>query len=157
LSISGVTLSASGPIAIGSLATGNGGHDIVAVASAALPELTSVHIHVQGISDLAGNRSPAFSSRFETGSSVDTTPPKLVSRTPQYGETVGIGATVDALFSEPMDPASLTSASFRLTDDRNADVAATIRVSPDGRLASIVPGAPLGVGRSYCYTLDGSV
>jgi hypothetical protein len=69
-----------------------------------------------GARDLAGN---AIASNrvwsFTTGAVPDTTPPKVTSTAPLGGSVDGpLGRNLTATFSEPMDPLTITAATFTL-------------------------------------------
>jgi len=59
-------------------------------------------------------------------------------------------------FNEPVDPSSVTTGSFIVSDDLlELDVSGSVSVSPDGRLVSFVPDMPLRTGRSHTVSLTG--
>ena len=66
--------------------------------------------------DLAGNSLSAnYSWSFTTGTSADTTPPEVISTSPADDATgVVLNARLSATFSEAMNPATLTTATFTL-------------------------------------------
>ncbi len=92
-----------------------------------------------GVTDLAGN--PVVSNHtwsFTTGVAPDTTPPTVISRNPENGQTsVALDVTLSALFSEAMDPTTITSATF------SVDNGVTGTVSFSGTTATFVPGVAL--------------
>jgi hypothetical protein len=80
----------------------------------------------------------------------DRTPPTLASSTPAPDATgVGVGATVTAKFSEPVQPATVTSSTFLLKDSAGNTVPATISYDSSSRVASLKPQAALQYGSTY--------
>ncbi|RKH63469.1 Ig-like domain-containing protein [Corallococcus llansteffanensis] len=70
---------------------------------------------------------------------VDRTPPAVVSRTPAPGaQDVWVRGPIQAVFSEPIQPGSLTDASVRLKRD-SIDISRTLSLSPDGRTLAVSP------------------
>lgn len=118
------------------------------------------HIQVvggtSGVKDASGktmantfDQSPAFT----TGTAPDTTAPTVSSTSPADAAT-GVKVTVKptVLFSEAMDPATITSSTVRLLDKNGAVVAQAAgspSLSADGKTATITPAANLGELASY--------
>ncbi|MFL5305147.1 MAG: Ig-like domain-containing protein [Polyangia bacterium] len=63
---------------------------------------------------------------------VDRTPPKIIGTTPFQYAYAAVAAPISATFTEPMDPGSVTLATFQVTAD-GAPVAASPTLSSDGR------------------------
>ena len=86
----------------------------------------------------------------------DTTAPTITQRTPAPGASgVDRSGNVTAGFSEPMDPATIDAASFRLRKQGAvADVPAS--VSYAGATATLDPNADLDPGAVYEVTVAGS-
>ena len=96
-------------------------------------------------------------ARIECGSSGggDTTPPIVNLTSPANGSS-GVSAAVSptATFSEPMDPATLTTSTFTLVKQgQTTPVAAT--VSYAGVTATLDPSADLEASTSYTATVKG--
>jgi hypothetical protein len=70
-----------------------------------------------GVKDLAGNASLAnVSWIFSTGASADVIAPVVNSTDPLKDQSgVAIGSTIKVIFSEPMDPSTITTANFSVT------------------------------------------
>lgn len=69
-----------------------------------------------GVTDVAGNSMAVpFIWTFTTAAAADAVPPTVISTLPINGAVgVALGATSSATFSEPMDPLTMTPATFRL-------------------------------------------
>lgn len=91
----------------------------------------------KGVKDLAGNAlSVAFTWTFTTGATVDSTKPTVASTDPANGATgVALNKTIAAVFSEGMNPATISNTTFRVT-------------GPGGTL---VPGAVTYVGLTASF------
>jgi LmbE family N-acetylglucosaminyl deacetylase len=84
----------------------------------------------------------------------DTTPPTVSSVSPASAATgVGANTKVSAVFSETVDPASVTSSTFELHDSGGALV--TAAASASGSTVKLEPSAPLAVSTTYTATLKG--
>jgi hypothetical protein len=96
---------------------------------------------------------PAVSGRGSSGP--DTTPPTLITRQPAPGASgVPVGANVVATFSEPMNPATLGTASFTLAPTAGgAPLAATITPSVGNATFTLNPTADLAPSTSYTATV----
>ncbi len=75
-----------------------------------------------GVKDLAGNAMAAeYSWSFTTGTSSDSTAPTVTSTDPAAAATdVVLNKNITALFSEPLDPTTVTAATFTLRDNTHA-------------------------------------
>ncbi|MFZ0827904.1 MAG: N,N-dimethylformamidase beta subunit family domain-containing protein, partial [Verrucomicrobiia bacterium] len=87
----------------------------------------------------------------------DTTAPTITSQSPAPGVMdISTNTGVVVFFSEPMNPATITTASLRLRRvGDSTDVAAT--VSSPGATAILTPNNPLIPGVSYQVTVAGTV
>ena len=65
--------------------------------------------------------------------------------------------TVAAVFSQAMDPASLTSSTFTLTGPGGAAVAATVAYDSTSKTVTLTPAAPLAHATTYTARLDAAV
>ena len=93
-----------------------------------------------------------------TITTIDTTPPGIVSVSPAYGATgVPLNTEIVVRFSEPIDRSTITAASFVLRDNvTSTNVPGTVSVDVTGRVATFVPSRLLGVARSHTVTLSAS-
>ncbi len=87
---------------------------------------------------------------------VDTQRPTVVARSPQAGATdASTVAPVTATFSEAMSPATISSATFKLSTAAGASVAGTVSYQAATQKAIFTPNAPLQPGASYNALLEG--
>lgn len=84
--------------------------------------------------------------------------PRIVRTNPPRGATdVPLSSVVVVVFSEPMDAATVTDRSVRLSVDGQS-VAASVRLIPQSNVsAELVPAAPLLPGTTYDLIVDGSL
>ncbi len=89
--------------------------------------------------------------RFTTGSTLDTTAPTVLATDPADAQNnVALNKSVNATFSEAIDPLTVTDASFTLKQG-NTIVAGTL--SYQGRTATFEPSAALTPGAVYTATI----
>jgi Big-like domain-containing protein len=102
-----------------------------------------------GVRDLAGNASPAnVTWSFTTGAGADVTAPVVNSTNPTANESgVGISRTISVTLSEPMDPATITTATFLVSGPGAAPVMGTVAFNASNNTAtftrlnhSVTPG-----------------
>ncbi len=93
---------------------------------------------------------------FATVAPVDNVPPSVASTTPANTATgVGITSAVRAVFNEPLDPATVSGATFELRNASNTVVAATVSYDVASRTVNLAPGAALALSSTYTATLRG--
>lgn len=86
----------------------------------------------------------------------DTTPPGIAATSAGDGTTgVDPAATVTVSFNEPMDPASINTATFQLRDPANNLVAGTVTYDANTNTASLKPDALLAQGTTYTARVAG--
>jgi uncharacterized protein (TIGR03437 family) len=108
--------------------------------------ITTGAMDLAGIA-LAGN----YAWNFVTGSSVDTTPPTVISTVPANGALgVAVGNNITALFSKPMDPVTVTAATFTLQQGATP-ISGTVLYS--GTTATFVPFSSLTPNLAYTATI----
>jgi hypothetical protein len=89
--------------------------------------------------------------RFTTGGTTDTTAPTVTATDPAQAQgNVALNKSVNATFSEAIDPLTITDASFTLKQGNTA-VAGTL--SYQGRTATFEPSALLTAGAVYTATI----
>jgi YVTN family beta-propeller protein len=93
---------------------------------------------------------------FTTGAVTDTTPPTVATTSPAGGATgVSRTTTVTATFSEAVNAATVTAATFELRDAANAVVAATVSYDAATRIATLTPSAALAASTTYTANVIG--
>jgi len=87
---------------------------------------------------------------FTTADAPDTTPPTVTITSPVHGATdVAVNAAVTATFDEPMDAATLTSATFTVSGGVNG----TVAYDGPNRRATFTPSADLSYATGYTATI----
>jgi len=150
--------------AITSTVSYNAGTSVATLTpSAALAASTSYTAVVlggsSGVKDTAGN--PMASDRtwsFTTSAPADTTPPTVSTVTPVDGATnVGVNSAVTVAFSESMNAASITTATFVLRNPAGTAITSTVSYNTATNVATLIPSAVLAGLTTYTATvLSGS-
>lgn len=84
-------------------------------------------------------------------------PPGVVRTRPGKGRTdVALNVQVLVVFSEPVQPSSVTSSSFALRRE-GVVVSGRVQVAPDGLSAEFIPDSPLQPETSYELTIDQTI
>ena len=103
-------------------------------------------ISVSGVRDVGGNMMAAtFTSTFTTGSRTDLVPPTVIAVSPMSEDSgVGLNMVGRTVFSEPIDPLSVSTQTFALSNaDGGSPLDATVVVAADRRSVTLTPAAPL--------------
>jgi MYXO-CTERM domain-containing protein len=110
------------------------------------------------ITDISGNPLAAdYVWTFTTSAVADTTAPAVSSTIPDNNATgVAVGSVVTATFSEPINPATVTTASFLLQAGVD-NVTGTVSRNPAGTIATFTPSAPLQDNTVYTATLTTAI
>lgn len=135
------------------------GDRVVTLAPASpLPLKTTVTAAVgTAVSDLAGNALAASFSASFTTALPDTTPPRVVSVSPADGSTdVSVAVAVQVTFTEPVDTATVTPASFSVTAGATPVAGAFAFVSGNS-VVRFVPSAPLPFGTLVRFALSADI
>lgn len=110
-----------------------------------------------GVKDLAGN--PLVPDKvwsFTTGST-DLTPPTVTAQMPPDGAgNIAISAPATAVFSEAIDPATLSAATFILADG-SGPLIGSVSYNAATRTAAFTPNAPLANNSLYTATISTGV
>jgi len=119
----------------------NGGFDPIAVVAEVDDELLVTV-------SLTGGLSVTYVARVPR-----KRPPEIVRTNPSKGRTdVALNVQIEVIFSEPLDKASITASTVFLTSD--GIVAGSLRVSPDGLAALLLPTERLKSGTTYTLTVE---
>ena len=125
-----------------------------------LPASTSCTATINiGVQDVAHNAmANAYSWSFTTGVAPDTTPPTVSSTNPGDGAVgVCVNKTVNVTFSEPIDPLTITTATFTLAVTAGASVTGVVSYDAATQIATFRPGPAL-IGTpatNYTATIKG--
>lgn len=83
--------------------------------------------------------------------------PQVSSTTPASGAAgIAVNTTVTATFNEPIQPSSLGSSTFTVSDPGGA-VAGAVSLDPTGMIATFTPSANLAYGTVYTATLTSGI
>jgi len=83
--------------------------------------------------------------------------PAVTAQDPTPGETgVAANTPVQATFSRPMYPQSVTASSFTLTGPGGSSVAASVAYDASAQTATLTPTAPLSASTTYTATVAGT-
>jgi Bacterial Ig-like domain len=102
-----------------------GGTAVFASSNGLAPNTTYTATVGAGAADLAGNVLQAKTWSFGTGANTDVTAPTAISTNPA-GASVAIASSINVALSEPMDPATITTANFLVTGPGSAPVRGTV-------------------------------
>jgi ketosteroid isomerase-like protein len=113
--------------------------------------------------DLAGNALIAGSVpnpwNFTTGAVLDTTAPTITLTNPaNVATSVPINTTINATFSAPMNPSTITTGTFLVTETSNGSpVSGTVAYDVASQIATFTPSASLAVSTQYTATISPAV
>ncbi|MDJ0848600.1 MAG: Ig-like domain-containing protein [Myxococcota bacterium] len=141
------------------VALGGGGLRVTLTPALGLRNATTYRVTVTtGVEDLAGNPlATAFTSTF-TSEAPAVDPPRLLSLTPEDGASgVSVRPLVEARFSEPLDPASLTAGRFVLLGPDAQPVPAGVELRDGDRSVICTPEDALDFDATYTVRLSGSL
>ncbi len=85
----------------------------------------------------------------------DATLPSVFVQPPHGALGVPRGARISAVFSEPLDPSTVSSATVQLRDAGNQVVPGTVTLLGSGRVVRFTPATNLAGGAPYTLTLTG--
>ena len=112
-----------------------------------------------GVQDVAHNAmASAYTWSFTTGVAPDTTPPTVSSTSPLASASgVAVNALITASFSEPMDPLTVSTASFTLACPAGTPIAGTVGYAVSGNVATFTPVSNLPASTSCTATISTGV
>ncbi|TPW13547.1 MAG: hypothetical protein FD127_1961, partial [Acidimicrobiaceae bacterium] len=107
------------------------------------------------IADVGGATLAAQTSyNFTTGAANDAVAPTVIAVSPVAGSTgIGTNAPIAARFSEPLNPVSVSGASFRVADDSGDLVPCTITFTRNDQIVTFVPQEALKPSTLHTVTL----
>jgi YD repeat-containing protein len=138
-----------------SISFSNNNQMVLLVPHAPLPDSTVMTMTLSGITDVAGNAVAPQTTQFTTGAGPDVVAPILLWTSPleqnayQAPTNVPLNAVVQLEVNEPVDPGTVNSTTFSVTNTSNIPVAGTYSVSADGHTITFVPSAPFAAGLQY--------
>lgn len=92
---------------------------------------------------------------FDDTGGADNEPPSVENVTPADGASdVAVDASIQVVFSEPMDAPTINFYSVVLRDANNKDVSTTVDYDPSMQTATITPDEPLRAASGYRVQVD---
>jgi hypothetical protein len=153
LTASTFSLKRAGNVVPGSLAYAgvNAVFTPTTVLSANTPYTVTIKGGGGGAADLAGNVLLAdYVWSWTTAATPDTTPPTVTSVNPSEAATnVATSSAVNVTFSEPMNPTTLTNATFTVQG-----VSGTVGLSAGNTIATFTPSTALATSTTYTATVN---
>src|SRR5207249_1366870 len=119
------------------------------------PSTTYTATVTTGTKDLAGNAlANSFVWSFTTGATLDTTAPTVSFTAPANAATaVPINQTINATFSEPMDPLTINPASLLVRGPGTTAVTGIVAYDVPSKIATFKPVSNLAPNTVYTATL----
>jgi len=101
---------------------------------------------------------PGVAGNYIATYEADKVAPTVISRLPSSGATgVSLFSTIEATFSELINPGSITSKTFELRDSNNALVVATVNYNANTQKATLTPKKSLSATAAYTAIVKGGV
>jgi hypothetical protein len=152
------TLTAPGAVAVAGSVVFNTTDNIATFApSSNLPQNTKLTATITtGAQDAAGvTLASNFAWTFTSGASADTTAPTVSSTNPvNAGTAVPINQKISAVFSEAMDPASITASTFTVTGPGATPVPGAVTYTAIGNAAIFTPASNLAANATFTATIS---
>jgi len=138
--------------AVGTTATFNPAADLA-------PLTTFTATITTGAKDLAGNLLlNNFAWSFTTGAAADTNRPTVITTVPANAASgVAINQTINATFSEAMDPSTISTANLLVTGPGTIPVTGTVAYDVVSKIATFTPASNLAPNTVYRATITTGV
>jgi hypothetical protein len=116
------------------------------VPHAPLAAATLYTVNISGLTDRASNEVVPLTTTFQTGFGPDVVRPQVVRASP-VGADVPVNSVVVVEFSEPIDPGTVSAATFYVRNQTTGEyVSGSLSVDVTGRTAYFMPAEPFAVG-----------
>jgi len=123
-----------------------------------LPPSTSVTISLSGAEDYAGNTFTTATSTFTTAALPDYSTPTATLDFPYWQPGIGTNASFTCLYSEAMDPSSVTASNtYVYSYVTSADIPVTYTWASDLMSVTMTPTTPLYSNTQYYYYCGGAI
>jgi len=111
-----------------------------------------------GVTSLSGSAlATTYVWTFTTGTTINTTPPTLVSTVPMSGATgVALNQSISGTFSEAMNPLTITTSTFTVTGPGATPVTGTVSYDAINFIATFTPTNNLVASTQYTATISGA-
>lgn len=155
-----ITVDKNGIPVIGSIRLVGGNRQLVFAPVSQFEHFGDFRITVRSVRDSAGNPSSGIvTSTFHTSNLIDPVLPKVTSANPPGGATdVPVNTTITVALDRPIDPDTVTDASFYLLDNTLGEPLQGIgTVGGDNKALTFTPLKALPVGREITVNLTGAV
>ena len=143
----------SGWNCIGATLTWNSGQAVAYLTpTSPLAAGREYYLSIGGGTDLAGNTVNGANFYFYAEFSAATTAPTVLAFNPISGNTVGTNAIVEAQFSAPIDPTTVSGVTLT---GNSSTVPTTPVLSVGNTVLQLVPATPLAPGTTFTMTVQG--
>ena len=138
-----------------SISFSNNNQTVLLVPHAPLPDSTVMTMTISGITDPSGNAIAPQTTQFTTAAGPDVVAPILLWTSPlepsayQAPTNIPLNAIVQLQVNEPVDPGTVNSTTFSVTNSSNIPVAGTYSVSANGLMVTFVPAVPFAANQQY--------
>ena len=112
-----------------------------------------------GAKDLESNALASnFTWNFTTGTALNGPIPIIASENPAQGATgVFLNQSVNATFSEAMNPLTITTDTYQVTEPNGTVIAGTVAYDSTNFIATFTPSSPLAANTAYIATFSNGV
>jgi Ice-binding-like/Bacterial Ig-like domain len=111
-----------------------------------------------GVKDLSGNPLASnFVWTFTTGATTDTTAPTVTSTNPAASASnIGVDASINATFSEAMNPSTLNPVTFTVTGPGSTVVPGKVSYDVPDQIVTFTPTSTLASSTNFSATITGA-